>query len=270
MRRVIAISLVVVIALGVAAVRLLPMPAWMPRAALLEEYAMDATAAAGFKLNNLTVTGREQTKADDILAAVDVEQGAPILTIDLASAREALESLPWIERVRVERQLPDTIHIEIKERKAFALWQREGRYTLVDVAGNPIVDVPGQYGNLPLIVGAGAPQRAAAMLTEMAAIPQLAARAKAYVLVGGRRWNIHFDSFDSGIAVHFPEDGFGDALRRLATLERDHRILERDLVFVDLRLPDRLIVRLRGVEPGVADVNTKPKPAEKTGPKKNV
>jgi len=269
MRRVIAIAFATFVAVFAAAAWLLPAPAWM-KGAMIEERLMDVTAMAGFRLNNLTVMGRNQTAPDDIIAAVNVEQGAPILTIDLASTREAIESLPWVERARVERQLPDTIHIEIEERKAFALWQRDGRYTLVDATGNTIGDVAGAYGNLPLIVGAGAPARAAEMLAEVAKTPQLASRAKAYVLVGGRRWNIHFDAFDTGIAVRFPEDEFAEALQRLAALQRDHRILERDLVFIDLRLPDRLVVRVRGADPGLAQSNNKSKPAEKTGPKKSV
>lgn len=269
MRRVISIAFATFVAVFAAAAWLLPAPAWL-KGAMLEERLMDLSAMAGFRLNNLTVFGRNQTAPEDIIAAVNVEQGAPILTIDLASTREAIESLPWVESARVERQLPDTIHIEIEERKAFALWQRDGRYTLVDAKGNAIGDVAGAYGNLPLIVGAGAPARAAEMLAEMGQIPQLAKRAKAYVFVGGRRWNIHFDAFDSGIAVRFPEDKFGEALQRLAALERDHRILERNLEFIDLRLPDRLIVRVRGSDPGLAQSNDKSKPALKTGPKKNV
>lgn len=52
-------------------------------------------------------------------------------------------------------------------------------------------------------------------------------------------------NFENGIAVRLPEDDVPGAWTRLATLEHDYKILERDLEFIDLRLPDRLIVRVR-------------------------
>ena len=246
MRRMTKIVIAAAVALGAAAThRYVPaLDARIPIDAGIDGV-LDVPATAGLKFNKLMVEGRAQTAPDDIIAAVDIEQGAPILSIDLDATRAAIESLPWVARARVERQLPDTLHIAIDERAPFALWQHEGRYTLIDVTGQAITDVPGQYGDLPLIVGLGAPTRAARLFAEMAAVPELAARARAYVLVGERRWNIHFDSVEAGVAVRLPDRDVATALTWLASLERDFGILDRDLEFVDLRFKDRLVVRPR-------------------------
>jgi cell division protein FtsQ len=61
------------------------------------------------------------------------------------------------------------------------------------------------------------------------------------VLVGERRWNLRLNN---GIDVKLPETGVADALDQLAALDRDKQLLSRDITIVDLRLPDRVVVRL--------------------------
>jgi cell division protein FtsQ len=208
------------------------------------DHALDLSAVVGLRLEALTVEGRANTNTDDIMAALDVERGTPILSINVTDAREALESLPWVKSARVERQLPNAVHVMIEERAAYALWQRGTRYTLIDAGGHAIVDVPGQIGELPLIVGSDAPAHAFELFEALKAQPELLQRVRGAVRIGERRWNLHVDSFESGIAVRLPESNLPEALLRLATLQRDHKILERDLAAIDLRLADRLIVQL--------------------------
>jgi len=209
--------------------------------------AVDVTASMGMRLENLIVDGRAMTPREDLLAAVDAERGTPILAIDVAKAREAIEKLPWVKNARVERHLPDTVEIRIQERTPYALWQEDNRYTLVDRDGKPIIPVPQAdlaEQKLPLIVGADAPRHAAELFAALDTNPDLAARVRSAVRVSDRRWNLYFDNLDNGMAVRLPEEGVGAAWTRLGALERDYKILERDLDFVDLRLDDRLIVRV--------------------------
>jgi cell division protein FtsQ len=135
--------------------------------------------------------------------------------------------------------------VVIQERQPFALWQQGSRYTLVDQGGTAIVAVPSADPSLRVIVGPDAPANAAALFAEIDKVPELGSRVRAAVRIGARRWNVYFDSFENGIAVRLPEDNVPGAWTRLAGLERGYKILERDLEFIDLRLPDRLIVRIR-------------------------
>jgi len=236
-------------ALTVAAVKYAPPPpALGPLHDALVDNFVRFTAVAGLRLEILTVEGRANTNTEDLMAALDVARGTPILTINVADARAAVESLPWVKAARVERQLPNTVRVVIQERQPFALWQQGQRYTLVDRDGTPITAVPSADPGMRVIVGPDAPKHAAALFADMDKIPELAARVRAAVRVGHRRWNIYFDSLENGIAVRLPEDDVGGAWARLATLEKEHKILARDLEFIDLRLADRLIVRPRKIE----------------------
>lgn len=220
-------------------------PHTWPRAwANLDDTLIDVSAAMGMKLDAMTVEGRSMTAPEDLLGAIDAERGAPILSIDVTETRAHIEALPWVKSAKVERRLPGSVHIVLNERTPYALWQRAGRYTLVDRDGKAIVDVPAADPALPLIVGPDAPANAGALFEALSGEPELAARVRAAVRVGERRWNIYLDAFEGGIAVRLPEGDIAPAWARLATLERDHKILERDLDFIDLRLADRLVVRV--------------------------
>ena len=258
---------------GAAAVKFAPQSSGIGETLLgMNGTMLDLSAALGMRLGALTVEGRTMTSRDDLLAALDVERGSPILAIDVAHAKTAIEALPWVKTAKVERRLPDSVHILIEERTPYALWQRDGRYTLVDHDGKAIVDVPNADQSLPLIVGPDAPQHAAALFDTLSTETTLAGRVRAAVRVGDRRWNIYLDSFQGGIAVRLPEGDFGAAWTRLAALEHDHKILERDLDFIDMRLEDRLVVRVhKDASAEAATAATKKKaPAINAGPKQNI
>ncbi len=207
--------------------------------------ALDSTTLAGLNLQSLTVEGRNQTDRDDLIAALDIERGAPILAIDVVKARESIEALPWVKTAKVERRLPGGVHIVLSEYEPYALWQREDRYTLVNRDGIEIVDVPGTDRRLPLIVGPDAPHHASEFFeTVTSTNADLASRIVAAVRVSGRRWNVYFDDYEHGINVRLPENNLALSWTRLADIERTYQILERDLEFIDMRVEGQLIVRV--------------------------
>jgi len=208
----------------------------------LSQGAVQMTADAGLRIEDVTVAGRVHTRPDALLDRVDVRRGAPILAVDLAATRERLLSLPWVADARIERRLPDTLHIALDERRPLALWQRDRELTLVDDGG---VAIEGQdlrqFHDLPIIIGDEAPQRAAAALAMLSAEPDLGKRVRALTWVGGRRWTVRLDN---GMDVQLPELDPAGAWTHLATLAREHGVLERDVVTIDLRIPDQLIMRV--------------------------
>lgn len=202
------------------------------------------TRAQGFVVDSVTVSGRGVVKGEDILAALGVSRGDDILGVDLAAARERLMELSWVQSASVERHLPDAIHVVLVERRPMALWQTNGKMHLVDQNGIAIEGEERQlssYGNLPLIVGDDAPRHAAELIDLLGREPSIGARVEAAIRVSRRRWNL---KLDNGVEIRLPEEGMEVAFDRLARLERTERLLSRDIVVVDLRQPDRLLVRL--------------------------
>ncbi|MBF0354464.1 MAG: cell division protein FtsQ/DivIB [Alphaproteobacteria bacterium] len=201
------------------------------------------TSDMGLVVDDITVEGRNRQDGEAILAALGLKRGDPVLPADLDRARLRLETLAWVREATVERLLPGRLHIRLIEREPIALWQRGGRFVLVDRDGTEIApDLAGEFVHLPVIVGPDAPQHASALFAALAAEPDLALRVKAAVRVGGRRWNVKLDDIVNGIDVRLPEAQTAAAWTRLARLERDHQLLERNLLMIDLRLPDRLVV----------------------------
>lgn len=227
---------------------------------------VEASADLGLVVEDITVEGRKRQEAEPLLAALDIERGDPILPADLEAMRLRLEVLPWVREASIERRLPGRLHIRLVEREPMALWQRGGQFMLVDREGVGIgPDLKGEFQQLPVIVGPDAPQHAGALFAALAAEPELAGRVKAAVRVGGRRWNLRLDDVASGIDVRLPEAQAAAAWTRLAKLEREHQLLERKLVMIDLRLPDRLVVGGSEEQTGESPANApqKRKPHDK-------
>jgi len=212
-------------------------------------------ARLGFAVENINVVGRAHTSRSAILEALDVARGAPILGFDLAAAKARLEALSWVRAADIERQWPDTIFVRLVERQPLAFWQRNGKLELIDREGKVVpVDRLDAFGPLIVLVGDDAPKTGAVLLEMLASEPELAPHVAAAVRVGGRRWNLRLDN---GMDVDLPEREPEIAWHKLAGLERTDRLLERSILAVDLRLPDRLVLRLPPEPP-------KPAPAKKT------
>jgi cell division protein FtsQ len=213
--------------------------AWRP---ILAEAGIGLGAKLGLVVEDIEVDGRSRTTKAAILRAVGAARGTPILSVSPGQAKAQLEALPWVRSAAVERQLPDTIHITIVERTPLAFWQRRGKLALIDNDGVVITDEHlDRFPGLIVLVGEDAPHNAAALLELVASEPTIANRVVAAVRVGGRRWKLHLDN---GIDVELPEENAAGAWRQLAELERQSQVLARNIEVIDMRLPDRLVVRV--------------------------
>jgi cell division protein FtsQ len=201
-----------------------------------------ATAWLGLRVRDVVIEGQQKTPDALLRAAIGVAPGDPILTYSVDAARARIESIQWVQAVTVRRRLPDTIVVQLTERSPFAVWQHEGRFVLIDREGHTVTDsdVASFASQLPLVVGAGAPQAAAALIDALAAQPEIQARVTAAVRVGERRWNLRLAN---GIDEQLPEGAEAQALARLAQLQADHALLDRPLQALDMRLPDRFVFR---------------------------
>jgi cell division protein FtsQ len=205
---------------------------------------LDATASAGLSVNSILVDGRHETGADEIMAALEIGPGDPILGLDVDGARDRLEALPWVRAVHIERRLPDTVYVRLTERLPIAVWQKDGVKRLIDSDGAVVSEREAdlaRFARLPLVVGPDAPEHAAQFLALLRGEPDIAAKVTAASRIGERRWDL---TFTSGAVARLPEEDPGAALARLAELEREEGILESSVSAIDLRVPDRAVARL--------------------------
>src|SRR4029079_4764386 len=208
----------------------------------LNDVADSAANAVGFRITSLALMGQRQLTREDILASVGITGRTSLLFLDAGSTRTRLKANPWIAEATVLKLYPSRLHIAITEREAFALWQQNGRISVIADDGTVVErGVSTSFAKLPLVVGAGAGGRAKEFLAVVDKYPIISKQLHAAVLVAERRWNI---VLANGISVRLPEDDVVGALDRLIQLDRDKKLLTRDITAIDLRLPDRLTVRL--------------------------
>lgn len=195
---------------------------------------------AGFGIDDVEITGQRETS--DLAVLEKLEIGGSLIGFDVEGAQSRVSALPWVQRATVRKFYPSTLAVEIEERRPFALWQRNGEVFLVDRGGSEIVPLEeGRFAALPFMVGEGANERVADFVGTIQAEPAMARRMRAAVLVAGRRWDLHLDN---GVTVKLPEKNLRGALAQLVKLETERQLLARDVIVVDLRLPDRITVRL--------------------------
>ncbi|PKU22692.1 cell division protein FtsQ/DivIB [Telmatospirillum siberiense] len=228
-------------------------PAWMIHSGTAQRLiddtrhqAVQMSARAGFRVEEILVVGRNRTPREELLSALGVQRGDPILGIDLAATRQRLEEISWVKNATIERRLPNEVHLLISERNPIVLWQNQGKYYLVDREGQVVGDEIEEYADLPLMVGEGAPDHASELVDLLNAEPALKKRVKAAQWVGERRWNITLDRTSGGIDVRLPEDNPIAAWHDLANLDKEQSLLERKVTLIDMRLPDRLVLRSTG------------------------
>lgn len=200
------------------------------------------TSKAGFAVEDVRVSGNQHTSEIDILQLLGLDGSTSLLGLDIAEARKALSELPWVESAEVRKVYPSTVEVMLRERQAYAIWQHGTDLSLIERSGSVIAPLrDNKFASLPLFVGRDAETAAASIDAEFAKWPSIASRVKAFVRVGGRRWDVHMDN---GIVVRLPEEDITAALARLNRLDEEQNILTRDIALVDLRLPDRVTVRL--------------------------
>ncbi len=200
------------------------------------------TAGLGFSVASIEIRGLAEADSTEISDRIDVSETSSLLMVDAEKARARISEIPWVSDVTVKKLYPNRIVVELTERRPFALWQDDGKVKVVDKSGTVTSEViETRNAGLPLVVGQGANLRVTEAIALMESAPSIRGRIRAAVLVAQRRWNL---VTTDGIEILLPEEGAEQALARVAQLQDAKKLLDRDLVVVDLRVPDRLFVRL--------------------------
>jgi cell division protein FtsQ len=244
-------------ALGGTAAIVWAVAAGLPRQATLG--LATASSEVGFVVRQVEIDGALNQPRLSIYREVLDGGSDSMLLADLDAMRERLVALPWVKDASIARRWPDRLVIRIEERKPAAIWQYKGRLRLIDAEGAvlPAPDLA-KFAALPLLVGADARLQAPGLLKIVAAQPELAKEMEAALWVGQRRWDIRMKS---GETISLPEGPAAEAaFLRFADIHRETPLLGRGFVRFDLRLPDKMVVRVAG-EPGQP---VKPRPVPRS------
>lgn len=232
-------------------------------AAELKDIRDAAANAVGFRIASIALAGNKNISREEILGIAGVTGRTSLLFFDADAARVNLKDNPWIAEATVLKLYPDRLHVAVTERDAFALWQKDGRVSVISSDGTIVQPyVAPRFARLPLVVGQGAEKQAGEFLAVLNRYPDIRDQVRASVLVAERRWNLRLKN---GLDVRLPETGMAQALDVLVALDREKALLSRDLVAIDLRLPDRVTVRLSDAAAKAREEAVKPLKAKKKG-----
>ena len=213
---------------------------WMWRDALVAG-ALEASADAGLGLERIELGGRLNTDREAIMKVAGLEWYQPMLGLDLQEIHDRLLGIGWVGGVRVERRLPGTLVITLEERQALALYQDDAGHQVIDRRGEVIDNVAAEdFTHLPVVKGLGSSANAGAILAILKREPELFAEVWSLTYQSERRWDVFLRN---NIRIQLPEDDPGRAWSKLAEMDREHKLTDRDVVNIDLRIPGKLVVR---------------------------
>ena len=198
------------------------------------------------QLQEVMVSGVVYADPNELRTALNMEKGASLVGFDAQKTRERLEDVTWIKNAAVTRELPSTIRLEITEYDPLARLDVDGQVWVIDGSGVQIAQptVGSETHNfdaLPILRGLGADLAAESLFKLLETAPEIAPLVRGATYVGNRRWDLQFDG---GVLIKLPEKNAEVALQYLQQLQKERQILGVEDVMVDLRLEDRIVLRL--------------------------
>ncbi len=259
----VTIVIVSTVVAGVVAVALM---LDVPRKAAIA--AGEAVGRAGFVVKHIDITGIDRMDRLSVYAVALDQRSTAMPLVDLAAVRVKLLLYGWVADARVSRRLPDTLAIEIVERKPAAIWQHDRQLTLVDANGVALEPVRlDAMPDLPLLIGPDANAQATQLTALMTNAPQLKPVLDGAAWVGDRRWDLRFQT---GETLMLPEGSAlaAAALRRFAELDAERRLLGQGMAQFDMRNPGEMVIRpaIHPVSPPLGN----PPPAQKRATTKSL
>ncbi len=200
----------------------------------------------GLAADDIKVSGLVHHDSQALLNALGIMPGSSLIAFDASAARHQLESMGWVEGASVQRKFPNTLEIVVKEREAFAIWQHNGVYVLIDRDGVVMGGLDQMFNaHLPLVTGEGANLAAGELVNQLSATPELMSKVSAAARLGQRRWNLYLDN---GVKVELPEQGVPEALQQVANLDKSQSILSKGVSQLDMRIAGQMTVAVAEIE----------------------
>lgn len=193
----------------------------------------DLSADAGFTLEKVVIKGNKNLTENKIVSALNADVGTSLFSLDLKSIHKRLKNFAWVEHVSVRRIMPNTIEVEITERKPLAIWQNNKKLSLIDADGSVITTKNiEKFVGLLHVVGKDANLHADSLYEHLQTSPEILENVTAAVRYGERRWNL---VLKQNITVKMPEKNFEEALAYLDKMAKQKKLFGQKYKMLDLR-----------------------------------
>lgn len=212
---------------------------------LVAEFGTPADLVAksmGFGIEGVTIIGAKEISEDELLTASGITTRDSLPFLDAAAIRSRIAEVPMVKEVSIRKLYPSRLVVEIEEREPYALWQKDGQVHVISKEGTPIDNLADpRLAHKAFVVGEYANLRVPEFLKILDNAGDLRDQVRAGVLVASRRWNV---KLENGLEIKLPENQPEVAFAQFAQHARAMRMLEKDIISVDLRVPERMVLRL--------------------------
>jgi cell division protein FtsQ len=187
--------------------------------------------------------GIKNIPKETVIKIVNNENKSNILNVNLLNIYNNLRNNDWVEELYIERVLPNTIKISIKEKEAIGIWQYEMSNKLITKDGEIIstANINKFKIDLPIIHGNHANKNANSILKILETNKVLTKNIWSLDYINNRRWNLHFKQ---GIIVLLPSEGVLRAWNEIIKLQKNYDVLNLGLTELDLRNPNKIFGKI--------------------------
>lgn len=200
-----------------------------------------ALIAAGFGIDQVSLTGQRYTLDQDVFDALDLPNVKTFAALDTSGALKRIERISWVDTAQITRVFPGMLNVAIKERAPTAIWSRGDKSYLIDATGRtlgPVQDANGWV--LPHISGEGAPADAPLLLTALSRNKDIEAHFSRAERIAERRWRV---VLTNGTRIELAADREVEGLDQVATSSTLRRAVGGAPFVVDVRTAGRAVMR---------------------------
>ncbi|MDA9649631.1 FtsQ-type POTRA domain-containing protein [Alphaproteobacteria bacterium] len=197
----------------------------------------------GLIINNIQILGTKNISKENIIKIVNKEKRSNTLNVSLSNIYNDLKNNDWVRELYIERILPNTIKITIKEKEAIGIWQYETSNKLITKNGEIIssANVNKFKNDLPIIHGNHANKNANYILKILKTNKVLAKKIWSLDYINNRRWNLHFKQ---GVVILLPHKQVLEAWNEIIKLQKKYDILNLGLTELDMRNPNKILAKI--------------------------
>jgi cell division protein FtsQ len=196
-----------------------------------------------FRVSLLSVEGASRDLSDAVRAKLAIKPPQSSFDLDMAAMKIRAESLDAVASAEVRVRSGGVLQVVLKERDPVVVWRNDTGLELLDATGHRVASLlaRGDRADLPLVAGEGADAALPEALQIFDAAEPIGARLRGLIRVGDRRWDLVLDRDQT---IRLPEENPVAAIERLLALDQAEKLLDRDILSIDLRNQDRPALRL--------------------------
>ena len=198
----------------------------------------------GFLLTEINISGISKLNENEIKTHIKYKNCGNLFCINLTATKSSLEQLAWVKSANLRLIMPSKLKIKIKEETPKFVLDNGDFLFLLNSKGKKIETINSDenlYERLVVISGSNVVKKINDLKAILNISPDLAEKITRARLISNRRWSLVYSNLTT---LDLPEKNPERAFKKLDILNKRFGILSDNLKVIDLRVKDRMIIKL--------------------------